>query len=94
MSCLKDSQILDALNDLDGWSKHAERPAIIKTFKFSDFNQAFGWMTRVALKAEKMNHHPEWTNVWNKVEVTLITHDSGGVTEKDIKLAHFMEKVQ
>lgn len=94
MSCLKDSQILDALNDLDGWSKHTERPAIIKTFKFSDFNQAFGWMTRVALKAEKMNHHPEWTNVWNKVEVTLITHDSGGVTEKDIKLAHFMEKAQ
>ena len=67
------------------------RDAIQKTFMFKDFNAAFGFMTQVALAAEKMDHHPEWFNVYNKLEVTLSTHDAGGVTEKDLKLARKME---
>merc|ERR1712170_154541 len=70
-----------------GWTMVEGRDAIHKDFLFKDFNQAFGFMTRVALKAEKMNHHPEWFNVYNKVQVTLSTHDAGGLSEKDIKLA-------
>ena len=66
---------------------------ITKKFEFKDFNQAFGFMTRAALVAEKMNHHPEWFNVYSKVEVTLSTHDAGGVTENDVKLAEAMEKI-
>ena len=66
------------------------RSALQKSFKFDDFNQAFGFMSRVALKAEQMNHHPEWFNVYNRVDVTLSTHDAGGVTELDFKLAKFM----
>ncbi len=79
-----------ALNDLDGWNDVQDRDAIARTFKFTDFNEAFGFMSRVALKAEQMNHHPEWFNVWNKVEITLTTHDAGGVTQLDVELAHFM----
>ena len=66
--------------------------AITRTFQFKTFNQALGFMTRVALTAEKMNHHPEWFNVYNRVEVTLATHDAGGVTALDLKLAAFMDK--
>jgi 4a-hydroxytetrahydrobiopterin dehydratase len=69
------------------------RDAITKKFEFKDFNQAFGFMVRAALVAEKMNHHPEWFNVYNKVEVTLSTHDAGGLTELDVKLAEAMEKI-
>ena len=79
-----------ALGDLPGWSEVAGRDAIQRTFKFADFNAAFGFMTRAALKADQMDHHPEWFNVYNKVQVTLTTHDAGGVTEKDIRLAAFM----
>ena len=82
-----------ALAELAGWSDVADRDAITRTFQFRTFNQAFGFMTRVALKAERMNHHPEWFNVYNRVEVTLSTHDAGGVTELDTKLAAFMNKV-
>ncbi|MBL8833629.1 MAG: 4a-hydroxytetrahydrobiopterin dehydratase, partial [Rhodospirillales bacterium] len=64
-----------------------------KSYKFADFNAAFAFMTRVALKAEKMDHHPEWFNVYNKVDVVLSTHDAGGLTERDIKLAKFMDAV-
>ena len=64
---------------------------ITKVFKFSDFNEAFGFMTRVALLADKMDHHPEWFNVYNRVDVTLTTHDAGGVTEKDVKMAEAMQ---
>jgi 4a-hydroxytetrahydrobiopterin dehydratase len=82
-----------AMAELPGWSDVAGRDAIARTFQFKTFNQAFGFMTRVALKAEQMNHHPEWFNVYNKVEVTLSTHDAGGVTELDTKMAAFMSKV-
>lgn len=81
-----------ALAELTGWKAVEGRDAIAKTFTFRNFNQAFAFMTRCALKAEKMDHHPEWFNVYNKVEVTLSTHDAGGVTERDVKLAAFMDK--
>ena len=82
-----------ALGKLKGWSDVNDRDAISKKFEFKDFNQAFDFMTRVAQIAEKMNHHPEWFNVYNKVEVTLSTHDAGGVTELDVKLAEAMDKI-
>ncbi|MGP1397450.1 MAG: 4a-hydroxytetrahydrobiopterin dehydratase [Inquilinaceae bacterium] len=81
-----------ALADLDGWSNVDGRDAIGKEFTFRSFNEAFGFMTRVALKAEKMNHHPEWFNVYNRVAVTLTTHDADGVTDLDVTLARFMNK--
>ena len=76
-----------------GWTTTDGRDAIQKTFKFKDFNEAFGFMARAALVAEKMNHHPEWFNVWNRVEVTLSTHDAGGLTELDLKLAEAMDRI-
>ena len=83
----------DALAGLDGWALVDGRDAITKSFKFADFNAAFGFMSRVALKAEAMNHHPEWFNVWNRVDVTLSTHDAGGLTVLDVELATFMNEV-
>lgn len=80
-----------AIERLKGWAGTPGRDAISKTFKFADFNAAFGFMTRVALKADQMDHHPEWSNVYNKVEVVLTTHDAGGVTDKDVALAQFMD---
>jgi 4a-hydroxytetrahydrobiopterin dehydratase len=77
----------------NGWSKIRGRDAIHKSYSFKDFNQAFGFMTRSALVAEQMNHHPEWFNVYNSVDVTLTTHDAGGVTEKDVALATAMDKM-
>src|SRR6266478_4892856 len=82
-----------ALVKLSGWSEVAGRDAITRKFVFKDFNQAFGFMTRAALIAEKMDHHPEWFNVYKNVEVTLSTHDAAGVTELDIKLATEMDKL-
>ena len=81
-----------AIAGLAGWREVEGRDAIAKTFGFKSFNQAWGFMSRVALKAERMNHHPEWFNVYNKVEVTLATHDAGGLSELDIELARFMDK--
>ncbi len=81
-----------ALADLTGWAEVDGRDAISKTFVFSNFNEAFGWMSRVAMQAEKLNHHPEWSNVYKTVDVTLATHDAGGVTDLDVKLARFMNK--
>ena len=81
-----------AIARLPGWSDVSGRDAIAKKFVFKDFNAAFGFMARVALVAEKMDHHPEWFNVYKTVEVTLSTHDAGGVTELDIKLAETMER--
>ncbi len=85
-----------ALKELDGWSAKDGRDAIVKTYQFKDFNAAFGFMTRAALKAEKLDHHPEWFNVYNKVDVLLSTHDAadtkdGGVTALDVELAKFMD---
>lgn len=79
-----------ALAALHGWREVDGRDAIARDFQFADFNAAFGWMTRVALLAEKIDHHPEWFNVYNKVNVTLATHEAGGVTERDIKMATAM----
>ncbi|CAD6184550.1 unnamed protein product [Caenorhabditis auriculariae] len=76
-----------------GWKMVSGRDAIQKEFLFKNFNEAFGFMSRVALKAEQMNHHPEWFNVYNKVDVTLSTHDCGGLSQNDIKLATFIENV-
>jgi 4a-hydroxytetrahydrobiopterin dehydratase len=82
-----------ALSGLDGWREVEGRDAITRTFRFADFVEAFGFMTRAALAAEKMNHHPEWCNVYNRVEVTLSTHDAGGLTERDIRLAAAMDRL-
>lgn len=79
------------LAELEGWSEAKGRDAIVKTFQFKSFSQAWGWMNRVALLAEKMDHHPEWVNVYGRVDVTLSTHTAGGVTEKDIAMARKMD---
>ena len=82
-----------ALARLAGWSDVKDRDAITKTFVFRDFNEAFGFMARAALMAEKLDHHPEWFNVYKTVTVTLSTHDAGGLTELDIKLAEAMDRL-
>jgi 4a-hydroxytetrahydrobiopterin dehydratase len=82
-----------ALEKLHGWSDVTGREAIARTFIFKDFNEAFGFMTRAALMAEKSDHHPEWRNVYKTVEVVLSTHDAGGVTERDIALAEAMNRI-
>jgi 4a-hydroxytetrahydrobiopterin dehydratase len=82
-----------ALGKLSGWSETKDRDAISKKFVFADFNAAFGFMTRAALVAEKLDHHPEWFNVYKTVEVTLSTHDAGGLTELDVKLAEAMNEL-
>jgi len=82
-----------ALAGLPEWREVDGRDAIARKFVFKDFNQAFGFMTRVALTAEKMDHHPEWFNVYKTVDVTLSTHDAGGVTELDVKLATEMDRL-
>jgi len=82
-----------ALGRLKGWTEVAGRDAITKKFVFADFNQAFGFMTRAALVAEKLDHHPEWFNIYKTVEVTLSTHDAGGLTELDVKLAEAMDRL-
>ena len=81
-----------AIARLEGWRSAEGRDAIVKGFRFKDFNAAFGFMNRVALYAEKHDHHPEWFNVYNRVEITLATHDAGGVTDKDVALAHFCDQ--
>ena len=83
---------IDALGGLKDWAEVDGRDAISKTFQFKNFNAAFGFMSRCALMAEKMDHHPEWFNVYNRVDDTLATHDADGITEKDIKLAAFMDQ--
>jgi 4a-hydroxytetrahydrobiopterin dehydratase len=82
-----------ALRELPGWVEVQGRDAIARTFTFQDFNQAFGFMTRVALAAEKNDHHPEWRNVYKTVEVVLATHDAGGVTSRDVELARAMNMI-
>ncbi len=89
---LSEGELNGALEALEGWSRAEGRDAIQKSYKFNDFNQAFAFMTKVAEKAEQMDHHPEWFNVYATVDVTLSTHDAGGVTELDIELARFMDQ--
>jgi 4a-hydroxytetrahydrobiopterin dehydratase len=78
---------------LPEWQMVAERDALSRTLKFADFSAAFGFMTRVALAAEKLDHHPEWLNVWNRVEITLSTHDAGGLTQRDVELAKIIDRM-
>lgn len=81
------------LADLPGWRQDPARDALARSFKFADFVEAFGFMTRVALLAEKADHHPEWSNVYNRVEVLLTTHDADGLSMRDVKLAHAIDKI-
>jgi 4a-hydroxytetrahydrobiopterin dehydratase len=91
MEKMSNSKVQAALAELAEWRRSGDREALSRTFRFKTFNQAFGFMSRVALYAEKLNHHPEWSNVYNRVEVTLTTHDAGGITELDLKMARFMD---
>ena len=86
--------VAEALDQLTGWEAVDGRDAIVKSYKFANFTEAFGWMTRMAITAEKMNHHPEWFNVYNRVEVTLTTHDVGGLSDLDVTLAKAMDAAQ
>lgn len=92
-SRLSDNERSAALAGLPEWKPVQQRDAISRSFRFSDFNAAFGFMSRVALMAEKLDHHPEWFNVYNRVEITLSTHDAGGLTSKDIELAKFIDRI-
>lgn len=84
--------VAEALKGLPLWGAHGgDRPAIVRKLTFADFNAAFGFMTRVALLADKVDHHPEWSNIYNRVEVLLTTHDAGGVTDRDIQMARFID---
>ncbi len=82
-----------ALSELSGWSEVDGRDAIAKKFTFSDFNEAFGFMSRVAIEAERIDHHPEWFNVYNRVDITLSTHDADGLSERDIQLAKWIDGI-
>ena len=90
-SKLSEKEIHDQVGRLDGWNVIDGK--INKTFEFDDFVQAFGFMTRVAMEAEKMNHHPEWFNVYNRVRIDLVTHDIGGISNYDIKLAKTVDRI-
>ncbi|OUT94769.1 MAG: 4a-hydroxytetrahydrobiopterin dehydratase [Rhizobiales bacterium TMED29] len=92
MQKLEKAARTQAMNTLTGWKKTRGRDAIHKTFVFADFNAAFAWMARVAMMAEKLDHHPEWSNVYKTVNVTLTTHDAGGLSDLDVKMARFMDK--
>lgn len=83
----------EALEGLAHWQLLEDRDAIRRVFSFSNFNEAFGFMSRVALQAEKLNHHPEWSNVYKRVDVTLTTHDADGLTDLDVKMARFMDRI-
>jgi 4a-hydroxytetrahydrobiopterin dehydratase len=90
---LTETERAEMLPAVQGWSMVEGRDAIHKRFVFKNFNEAFGWMTRVALAAEKLDHHPEWANVYRIVDVTLSTHDAGGLTRRDVELAQLMNRM-
>ena len=90
---LDSAQRQSLITELSSWSLLPTRDALYQEFIFKDFLTAFEFMSQVAVVAEKMNHHPEWFNVWNKVQVTLSTHDSGGLTERDVALAHAINRI-
>jgi len=91
IEALSEAERADALEALDEWDYDEGRDAITRTITFADFSEAFAFMTRVALLAEKMDHHPEWSNVWNRVEILLTTHDAGGLSTRDIVLAEAID---
>ena len=90
---LSDDERATALADLADWSWHAERRGIARSLRFADFGEAFGFMAQVAIAAERADHHPEWSNVWNKVDILLTTHSAGGLTHKDIALARIIDRI-
>lgn len=90
---LSEDKILESLKKISGWHLSSDKKSIQKSYKFKDFNAAFGFMTRIALQAEKTDHHPEWFNVYNRVDITLTTHDAGGISERDIEMAAFIENL-
>jgi 4a-hydroxytetrahydrobiopterin dehydratase len=89
MQRLSDDEVQHRLRSAPGWERKGN--SIVKQFRFTDFTQAFGWMSSIALCAERLNHHPDWKNVYNRVEVELSTHDAGGITERDFELAGQMD---
>ncbi|WP_156680361.1 4a-hydroxytetrahydrobiopterin dehydratase [Sphingomonas profundi] len=91
IEALTEEERADALDGLEDWDYDDARDAIARRFVFADFPEAFSFMTRVALLAEKMDHHPEWTNVWNRVDIVLTTHDAGGLSTRDIVLAEAID---
>lgn len=90
---LTDAQREAALADLPDWTLREDGLAISRELKFADFNAAFGFMTRVALHADKADHHPEWSNVYNRVSITLTTHDAGGLSQRDVKMANWIDGI-
>jgi 4a-hydroxytetrahydrobiopterin dehydratase len=88
---LSEAERAEALDGLPDWDHEEARDAIVRTFTFKDFSEAFAFMTRVALLAERADHHPEWSNVYNRVEILLTTHDAGGLSERDIEMAEAIE---
>ncbi|WCM26081.1 4a-hydroxytetrahydrobiopterin dehydratase [Sphingomonas sp. QA11] len=88
---LTEEERTEALDALDEWDFDEARDAITRTFTFADFSEAFAFMTRVALLAEKADHHPEWSNVWNRVEILLTTHDAGGLSQRDVDMAEAID---
>ena len=93
MTVLTDDERRDALAGLSAWAYDADRKAIGKRFTFADFGEAFAFMTRVALEAEKADHHPDWSNAWNKVDISLTTHSAGGLTANDVALAGKIDEI-
>jgi len=93
VAVLSETDRAEALRSLDGWTWDADRNGIARRLTFADFGAAFAFMTRVALEAEKADHHPDWSNVWNRVDILLSTHDAGGVTQKDIALARRIDVI-
>jgi 4a-hydroxytetrahydrobiopterin dehydratase len=88
---LSEDERAEALDELDEWDYDEGRDAIMRSFTFADFTEAFAFMTRVALIAEKADHHPEWFNVWNRVDITLTTHDAGGLSARDVAMAEAID---
>ena len=93
MTKLNEAARQAALADLPSWSHAPERDALVRSFEFADFGEAFAFMTRIALEAEKADHHPEWSNVWNRVDIALTTHSAGGLTDKDVALARRIDEI-
>jgi len=90
---LSDAERIEALSELPGWTLRDDKAAISRDFRFRDFSEAFAFMARVALLAEKLDHHPEWSNVYSRVHVTLTTHDAGGLSERDIAMAKAIDRI-